>query len=592
MDKSVIIDNQFWKVSSIKIIIRLIIFLKPYLGQVLLSVLLGVAAIMSVIGLMGTSSYLIAYAALKPSIAALQVAVVGLRFFGICRAIFRYLERLSSHSINLRLLAHFRVWFYQKIEPLAPAILMQYRSGDLLNRVVEDIETLESFYNRIIAPPLIWLVVTLGIGFWAGIFEPIIGWIIVTGLFVVGLVIPIFVYILSRSPGKNLVDKQTQLSILLVDFIQGMGDLVVFGNAKKWVKHILRVGNDFGKAQRKMVYINGISSGLISLVSNLTLLCVLFVAIPLVNNKHLNGIMLAVLALVTITSFEAAIPLSTASQYLKKNILAAEQLFSLVDTSPVIFDDRNNEKEIEGSKLSIRHLSFQYEPTLPYVLRDVSIDLNPGKWIAIIGPNGAGKSTLIHLILRFWNYQEGNIVLGNREIKQYRSEDIRGIMSVISESTYLFSGTVKRNLLLAKEDATDEDLQIAVKKVGLNDWLVKTSQGIDTWIGEHGEHMSGGERQRLAIARALLRNSPILLLDEPTTHLDAISERQILQTIFQVAKGRSLLLVTHRMTDLEQMDEIVVLKGGVVIERGSHNVLLTKNGMYARMWKIQNLNIL
>jgi ATP-binding cassette, subfamily C, bacterial CydC len=598
--------------SPFSIIWRLLAFMKPFSGEVLLSVLLGTAAVASGIGLIGTSAYLIARAALHPSIAVLEVAIVGVRFFGIVRAGFRYMERLVSHSVNFRLLAQIRVWFYRALDPLAPARLADYHSGDVLNRAIGDIETLENFYVRGVAPSLIALLVTAGMVLFVGQYDLKFSGVLVIGYLMSGLGIPLLIYSLSRIPGRAYIRSRAELSSIIVDGIQGMNELIVFNQSGKQLDKVRAASQELEDTQIKLAWTGGLSGALGVLLNGLTVLGVIYLAIPLINsgyNSHatsftgsMNGWNLAVLVLMTMASFEGVIPLSSAAQNLESALQAARRLFDLVGGKPFKVKERVLDTNstplsavsVPAGTLSIHNLTFSYQPNSPPALLDFSLELAPGQRIAIVGENGSGKTTLVNLLLRFWDYQVGSVEWDGNDLHQYEVEEIRSKLSVISQKTYLFSSTVRANLLLARTKALEDDLLRALEKAGLSEWLSSLPDGLDTWIGEHGLRMSGGERQRLAIARSLLQDAPLIILDEPTVHLDPILENDVLKTLFEVVlpvtgQGKSMLWITHRLKGMEKMDEIIVLKNGSIIERGTHAQLLENHGYYARLWEMQKV---
>lgn len=567
---------------------RLLWFLKPFTGRVAASILLSAATIAAGIGLMGTAAYLIAGAALQPSIAALQVAIVGVRFFGISRGLLRYGERLATHSINFRLLARLRVWFYQALEPLAPAGLFDYHSGDLLSRAVADIETLEHFYVRVVAPPLAAVLVTAGVGVFAGAHFPLLGLVLIGGLLTAGILVSALLYAVSRGPGNQAVEIRGRLNAALVDAVQGLSDLLAYGAHERRLAEIRQLNRKLGRAQGRMVLTGAAAAGLSLLLTNLTLWVMLVAAIPLVRAQVFNGVALAVLALITLASFEAVAPLGQAAQFLQSSLRAARRLFSLVDAAAEVKAPLHPCPAPARPALSICNLTFRYAPQLPPALQDFNLELLPGKRVALVGPNGAGKSTVLNLLLRFWEYSSGEIWLDGRELKAYAPEDVRSQIAVVSPSIYFFSESLRQNLLLARPDASDEELLQALARVQLSDWLAALPDGLGTWIGQFGIQMSGGERQRLAAARALLQDAPILALDEPTAYLDLPVARRLAQTLKSAAEGRALLWITHRLVELEDMDEIVVLDRGRTVERGQHTDLLKRNGFYARLWRLQH----
>ncbi|MCJ7624387.1 MAG: thiol reductant ABC exporter subunit CydC, partial [Anaerolineaceae bacterium] len=540
-------------------LMRLLGFLRPFAGWVLLSILLGVGTVFSGIGLMGTSAYLISRAALQPSIAVLQIAIVGVRFFGLSRGIFRYLERLVSHSLNFHLLARIRTWFYDALEPLAPARLMEYQSGDLLDRAIGDIETLEDFYIRVISPPLVAIIITTGVGFYLGGFDPSLAMVYVVGLFLSGIVIPVILFLLSQGANRRFINARAQLSASLVESVQGIEELLAFGLQTQRLEMIHSQSELFGKSQKHLALLGGLKDALLLLSENLTLWFILLLAIPLVVDDRLEGVLLAVLALVTISSFEIIAPLGQLASTAESSLQAAKRLFSIADSEPAVKTHPSPALLPDSYDLEIRDLSFTYSQSLPLALNEINLHLPAGKKVAIVGPNGAGKSTLINLLLRFWDFERGEIRIGNQDMRQFHPADIRSLFGVVSQNSYLFDRSIRENLLLARRDASDEELLSVIKRVRLYDWILELPDGLDTWIGENGLKVSGGERQRLIIARTLLQNTPIWLLDEPASHLDPITEQAVSKTINEATENRSILQITHRLSGLERMDEIIML---------------------------------
>jgi len=574
------------------IIRRLLGFLRPFTGQVLLSILLGVATIAGAIGLLGTSADLIARAALHPSIAALQVAIVGVRFFGISRAVFRYLERLVSHSVNFRLLAQLRTWFYQAVEPLAPARLTDYQGGDLLSRAVGDIETLENFYVRAVAPPLVASLVSLGMSLFVGGFHPALGLLLAGGLLVSGIGVPVVTRILARQPGRRLVAQRARLSAAVVDGLQGLPELLLYNRTADALDLIQQTGRAMGASQLRLTWAGALANALNLGLMLLTLVGVLWLAIPLVAAAELPGVLLAVLVQLTLASFEAVLPLAGAAQHLESALEAGRRLFTLAAEPPLVVEPGQPLPPPTSADLALVNLTFSYAPELPPALRNLSLELPAGRRVAVVGPSGAGKSTLANLLLRFWPHIPGQILLAGHPLGDYSFADSRRMLGVISARTQIFTATVRENLLLARPEATDDQLAAVLARVQLAEWLAGLPEGLDTWLGEQGHQMSAGERQRLALARLLLQDVPIWILDEPTASLDALTEQALIRTLLELSTGRSVLWITHRLTGLADLDEILTLDGGIVLERGRHADLVTANGLYAHLWQLQNREII
>ncbi len=576
---------------------RLLYFLNGSWNWVALSVLLGSLTIGANVALMGSSAWLIAAAALHPSIAELEVAIVGVRFFGITRAVFRYLERLVSHNVTFRLLARLRVWFYEKLEPLAPARLMEYRAGDLLSRVIADVNMLENLYVRVIAPPLTAIVVAFFVSLFLASFDARLGYTLFGFMLGLGLLLPLLAQRLSRVPGADLVTRRAELQARLVDGIQGLPDILAFGRATDQQHAIDNSSRAVGHAQRRLALITGINSGMSVLLTNMGMWTILALAIPLVSARKIEGVMLGALSLITLASFEAVTPLPLAAQIWESTRASAKRLFEIVDAEPAVSDQvsttrmmsaNSDQSRITNYDLRITDLSFTYPAQNTPALQHITFNLQSEHSLAIVGPSGAGKSTLVNLLLRFWEYSQGEIELDGHSLHSYTQDQVRQQIAVVSQSSYFFNASILQNLKLARSSATRLEVEEAMRKAQIHELVASMSKGYDTLIGEQGVRLSGGERQRLAIARAILKDAPILILDEPTANLDPLTEQQVLNTLFETMQGRTTLLITHRLIDLENFNEILVMNHGRIVERGTHADLLARDTLYRRLWDLQN----
>ncbi|GCE19080.1 thiol reductant ABC exporter subunit CydC [Dictyobacter kobayashii] len=574
---------------------RLLQLAWPIRNWMLLAALLGSCTVLSGIGLLTTSAYLISAAALHPSVAALNVAIVGVRFFGIARGTFRYLERLVSHRATFRLLARLRVWFYSALEPLMPARLLEQkdgqqqelRSGDLLRRAVSDIDTLQNFYIRVLAPPLVALIIGILMWIFFGFFGVVFGLIFIAFYIISGIGVPWLAHLLGRRVSREMISTQAELESHLVDSVQGIADLVAFGQEERQARYIQTLNKKMQKLQMTSAYVSGMQGTFTNLLMNLTAWTMLLVAIPYVYRGELNGVFLAVLVLGALASFEGVMPLAASFQQLGGSLEAARRLFEVVDAKPAIKNPSQPSPTPADQALQVEHLNFRYAASEPYVLQDVNFTLPQGKCLMMVGPSGSGKSTLAHLLLRFWDYQEGKITLGGSPLQDYQQDDLYKMVSVVEQDTHLFNTTIRENLLLARKGASEEELIEASKQAQLHDFVQSLPDGYDTQVGEQGLRLSGGERQRVAIARAFLKDSPILLLDEPTVNLDAITERAVLDALKILRQQRTTIMVTHRLAEMEMADEILVLQHGQIVERGTHTSLLQNEGLYWRMWQQQ-----
>ena len=529
-----------------KVIGRLLRLMAPFRYWIALAVLLSFATIGSSVGLMAMSAYLLSKAAITTDQTELALAITGVRFFALARALFRYLERLTSHTVTFRILTHLRTWFYTAVEPLSPARLQQHRSGDLLSRIMTDIETLENFFSRVVIPPLSAALVTLFATLLLGSFNAVLGLALLIFLLLTGLLLPLLSRYLSRRPAAALVAGRAELNATAVDGIQGIADLLSFGQGDAYQSRVLALSLEINHKQQRLAWVRGLSSSLAALFTALAGLTILWLAIPLVTGGDINGVFLALLPLTAIAAFEAVQPLSQSLQYLESSQAAGRRLFELIDAPPPVAEPEISLPLPQMYNIEIRDLHFSYGTNQPTVFDGLNLSLDHGRRAVIIGSSGTGKSTLVNLLLRFWDYEHGHIRIGGQELKQYQAQDVRKLMSVVSQQTHLFNSTIRDNLYLANPDAGEEELRAACRLAQIDDFIVSLPQGYETWIGENGLLLSGGERQRLAIARAILKDAPILILDEATANLDAITEQKVWAGLDQYMSGRTALIISHQ----------------------------------------------
>ncbi|CAG0927399.1 putative ABC transporter ATP-binding/permease protein [Thermoflexales bacterium] len=594
---------------------RLLKLIAPFKWWVTLAVWLNFLAIGASVGLMALSAYLISKAALMVNVSELALAITSVRLFATLRAILRYLERYFSHTATFRILTHLRVWFYRAIEPLAPARLMQYRSGDLLTRSVADIETLENFYIRVIVPPIAAALVVVLACLILGAFDGSLALALSVFLSLTGVALPLTMRWLGKRPAGQLIAARAELNAMLVDEIQGLADLLAFDQADAHRAKVLRLSDELQRVQEQQALLRGVSNALTVLFTSLAALTVLWLAIPLVSGGQIEGVYLAVLPLTAIASFEAVQPLALALQQLEASQAAGRRLFELIDAAPEVCDptesaslrgahaapratrpaaktwrERNGVEskrvtkqshsrleEIASSSygllaktdtdltLAFKDVHFRYHPNDPLALDGVSFTIPAGSRAAIVGASGSGKSTIVNLLLRFWDYHEGQITLGGRDLHDYRADDVRALLGVVPQNVHLFNATLRDNLRLANPDATDEQIKAACHQAQLHEFIAGLPLGYDTPIGENGLLLSGGERQRLALARAILKNAPILILDEATANLDAITEEQLFRSLESFMADRTVLIISHHRVALEHVDQVIEVEQGRVI---------------------------
>jgi thiol reductant ABC exporter CydC subunit len=572
---------------------RLVPLLARERGRAALAVSLQVAAVAAGVALMGTSAWLLSKAALHPSVAALSMAVVGVRAFGISRATLRYLERLVSHDVTLRLLARLRVAAYRALVPLAPARLVDSRSGDLLGRAIEDVSALEGLYVRVLGPSLVAVAVAVLLGLALLPFGTWLAAAAVAGFVVSGVAAPWLARRRGLAPGRRLARLRGELSARLVDGVQGQAELLAFGREESHAASVAVLSRAMADEQQRLTRASALGGALAGLGADLTAIAVLALAVRAVRSGALDGVQLAVVTLIALAAFEAVAALPAAWQGAGAMRESARRLFEVVDQAPAVAEPVTPASAAlpPACVLETRDLRFAYPGEPRLALDGVNLRLEPGRRVAVVGASGSGKSTLVHLLLRFWDVPPGSLLLDGGDARAWPSDRVRAAFAFAAQRAHLFTGTLRANLALAAPGASDTELLAALDAVRLDELTARLPRGLDTWIGEQGHQLSGGERQRLALARALLRRAPILLLDEPTAHLDALTEREVMGEIVRAGEGRATLLVTHRLVGLEPFHEVLVLERGRVVERGRAADLAAAGGAFARLLALQRATL-
>jgi ATP-binding cassette subfamily C protein CydC len=539
------------------------------------------------VGLLALSGWFLSAAAFAGlSITAAQTfnyffPSIGVRIFAILRTLARYAERVVSHDATFRILESLRIWFYERIEPLAPARLMLYRSGDILNRVLSDIDALDNLYLRILSPTLVAGLMVAGLTVFLSLFDPLIALTTLGWLVVAGFGIPAAAGIAGAAAGRRLSHLMTQLRIQIVEGIQGLPELLVFNRCRDYLGRMDRNNRNLLDVQRHMSHLRGLSFAGVTLTSGLAVLWALYHGAALVSSGVLHGASLAMIALTVLAAFDALMPLPSAYQYLGHTREAARELLEVVGCEPPVAFSENSLAVLHRFDVSFDRVSFRYTDNAANAVHDIRFHLPAGQRFAVLGPTGAGKSTLAHLMVRFWDVQSGSVRIGGEDIRNLSESILRQSVSLVSQQAHMFNASVRDNLLIARPGATEPELWQALAAVWLADFVKSLPQGIDTWIGESGRLVSGGQARRLALARAILRDAPIWVLDEPTEGLDRATERRIMETLFEVTSGRTVLFITHRLVGLDRLERILLMEDGRIVEQGTHAELLQDRTRYA-----------
>jgi ATP-binding cassette, subfamily C, bacterial CydC len=526
-----------------------------------LAALLGVLTILFGVGLMGTAGYLISRAAEHPAVLSLTAAIVGVRFFGLARPLARYLERLASHDVALRSLGRARAQVYEAVEPLAPAQLADTRRGDLLSRFVGDVDSLQNLYLRGLEPPLIALIAgTASVGL-AAIFLPAAAIVLAVGLLLGGIVVPLAAASVSRRASARHAQARGELSAELVETLAGSAELAALGLERDRLRTMRRADSTLVRISRRAALADGLGDGLRVLVTGATVVGVLAVSVQAHAEGRLDRVLIALLALLSLAAFEAVQPLTESFRELQATVAAGRRILDLTDRVPQIVDPAEPLTPPNGPfAIELDDVRARYGPGERPALDGFSLRLEPGRRVVLLGPSGAGKTTVVRLLLRFIDPERGRVTLAGEDLRRYRQEDVRGLITVAGQDAHLFSASIRDNLKLARPDATDEDLARSLRAARILDWVQSLPDGLDTLVGEEGRELSGGQRQRIVLARALLTDAPVLVLDEPTAHLDPRTAKKLVEDVFAAVRGRTILLITHRPEGLDLADEVVVLR--------------------------------
>ncbi len=529
-------------------------------GRVALSVLLGSAALAFGVGLMATAGYLISRAAEHAPVLSLTTAIVAVRFFALARPVTRYVERLVSHDLALRSLGTIRSRFYRQIEPLAPAQLEAYRRGDLLRRMVGDVDALQGLFLRALGPTVIALVVAaLCVGVAAAI-APIAGVVLAIGLVVGGVLVPALAGALGRTVGRRRAPGRAELTARLVELLRGAPELVAYGREEETLAEIHRADAELARLDRRDALVGGLADGLIVLVAGLTLVGVLVVAAVAHDAGTLDRVLVATLALLALSSFDAVAPLPEAARDLSATATAGRRMLEFADREPAVRDPAEPLPLPHAvPPVRLEGVTARYERSGRPALHDFDLVLEPRTRIALVGPSGAGKTTVVNLLLRFLDPESGRVTIAGHDLRAYRQDDVRATFALAGQAAHLFDSSIRENLLLARPAASVAELEEALSRARLRTWVASLPEGLDTLVGEEGTRLSGGQRQRLTVARALLADAPVLLLDEPTEHLDPATARALIGDVLDSAGDRSVLLITHRAEGLDLVDEVVTL---------------------------------
>jgi thiol reductant ABC exporter CydC subunit len=559
---------------------------RPAARRLAFATLLGAGAAASGVALLGTSAWLLSRAAQHPSVVALGVAIIGVRVFAISRGLFRYAERVVGHDTALRMLTGLRVRIYARLEALAPAGLPAFRSGDLLARLVQDVDAVQDLMLRVIEPYGVALAVCIPTVAVVWYLLPAAGLVLAACLAVAATLAPWCTRRLAEKREVRQAAARGEMTANVVDLLEGAADLVAFGATDGQLSRISAADAELTRIATASARTAGVGAALITLLSGLAVWGVLLVGVPAVHSGRLNGPLLAVIALTPLAVFEVVLSLPAAAQCLARLQPSTMRLFEVIDARPAVTEPASPGQVGRPPHLvRIQGLRARYSSEGPWAIDGIDLDLPPGRRVGIVGPSGAGKSTLAAVLLRFLPYDGGTVTLDGAELSTLAADDVRRVVGVAAQDSHVFDTTLRENLMLARRDANEAELRAALDRARLLDWVEQLPHGLDTHVGQHGSRMSGGQRQRLAVARIFLAGFPVTILDEPGEHLDPATSDALAADLVEATRGQTTVLISHRLAGMEQMDEVLVLDAGRVVERGTPAGLVAATGPYACQWE-------
>jgi ATP-binding cassette subfamily C protein CydC len=555
-------------------------------GAFALGALLALIVVLSNIALLGLAGWFIAAMA-AAGLAGVSMnyfmPAAGIRAFAIARTAGRYAERLVNHDATLKLLSRLRVWVYARIAPLAPAVLARYRKGDVLGRLVADVDALDNAWLRIFSPVVVAFFAGLALFVFLLFFSVPVAWVDLALLAAIGVGLPFVTQRLGRKPATRAAEANGELKATLAEDFAGLAELAALGATPKHCAKSDAQSLELAREQGRGLSIEALAAGAMVLATGLAIALTWLLVAPATAEGRMDPLIPPLLIFVVLSSTEAVQSLPAAFRALGDTLAAARRVFSLSDEAPLVIQSPHPLTRVSHPSLAFEHVTFRYAPGLAPALDDVSFDLPEGAAVAIVGPSGAGKSSIAQLALRFYDIEAGTIRLGDHPLQAYALETLRTQFAWAAQSARLFSTTIRENLRLAAPGANDDTLWGALETAAFADEVRRFEGQLDHFVGAGGLALSAGQARRLALARAWLSPAPILLLDEPTEGLDAATARLVTRHFIHERCTRSLLWITHQLTGLEAMDEILVMDGGRILERGRHEELLSTDGFYRRM---------
>lgn len=551
--------------------------------DVIFSITCGFLAGVTAVGLFSSSGYLISKAALVPPIYSLMVLVAIVKLLGIISALSRYGERYFSHRATFTMLSNLRISFYKKMEPLAPTIFQSHRSGDLLARIVGDVETLQNYFLRVFYPPIVLVLVFLVTILFTAYFSIETALLLFLGLLLTTFVVPFVIGMKQRKIDYRVRETRGDLSTEVTEFLYGFRELKIYQQLNNKEEALFNSADTYLLEQERENVHRLFSESANTFLSLLVSVSVLTVGAYFVSEQQLDGLFLAMLVMVSLTIFENTSPMAAFPSYFQESRQAVTRLDEVTGSGEKENTDYSLTKlDLKSApSITFNQVSFAFPTEATDTLKYITFHLPAGSKTAIVGPSGSGKSTIMQLLLKLYQVHEGTLFLNDQSIADLEEESVWKHANVVLQSNHFFYGTIRGNLALAKENVNDNEMMEILHDVQLSHF------GLDDQVLEKGENLSGGEKQRLALARAMLKQAPLWLLDEPTSSIDAVTEEKLYKQLFEVSKDDTVVLISHRLTGLENMDQIMVMDQGEIVESGTYEELMEIKGYFYQMKEIE-----
>jgi len=545
---------------------RLVRIGRPSWGRLALAALLGVAAAMATVGLLAGSGYVVDRAAFRPGLGAIAGVLAAVEVLAFLRGPLRYGERLVAHDMAFRTLGRWRVWLYDRLEPLSPAGLRAWRSGDLLARATDDVDVLGDLYLRGLLPVVVTVAAAALAVVVVAVILPVAG--VILGASLLGAIVFAPVVAVLQGGGSSAAREaecRGELTAQVVDLVQGAPELMAFGQEEMYVDRIDAVDTELTALARRRALAAGTTSAVVTSCMGVAVVGVLAAGVAALRAHRMEPVMLAVLPLAAVGAFESVPTLAMAALRTRQVVAAGRRLLA-IDAIPVPVRDPDRPDVLPPGcpDVAVEKAHLRYRPDLPWALRGLDLSLPAGSRVALVGASGSGKTSLVNVLLRFWPLDAGRAALGGVDLDRLDQAQVRRSVALVDQHARLFSGTIRQNVILGRPDADGADVDAAIGRAQLAEWVGTLPLGLDTPIGEQGSQVSGGQRQRIALARALLVDAPILILDEVTSGLDGPTAASLLADVLAAADGRTVLLVTHRHADLEGFSTVMRIERGRV----------------------------